>query len=250
MEIKKYEKGTLGWFREQANRDGFDNIRKWQNWKREQTSKQTNYIVDQSWTKEKILYLIKKTYDNKKKVITRSEFCNNPNYPSENIIYKLFGGWNNALMEAGLWDKRDLSRYTDEELLGYIVQFYEENGRPPTTRDFTNNREYPGFAIYQIRFGSWQKALKLVSLDTDSMVRKGIIKTENQKARLTEIFVKKHFDDVEKVVDLSGANCDSPFDGICPKGKIYDVKSSKLKNDRDRWVFSIINVRSMFVKMK
>lgn len=241
-ENKKYEKSTLGWLREQAKKDGFDNIRKWQNWKRKQTSKRINYIVDQLWTKEKVLDLIKKTYDNEKRILTRSEFCNNYNHPSENIIYKLFGSWNNALIEAELWDKRDFSRYTDEDLLGYLVRFYEENGRPPTIRDFTNNRKYPGFAIYQKRFGSWQKALKLVGLDTDSMVRKGVVKTENQKARLAEIFVREHFDDVEKVVDLSGTNCDSPFDGICPKGKIYDVKSSKLGNDRDRWIFNILNI--------
>lgn len=33
---KKCEKGTLGWLRDQANKDGFDNIRNWQIWKREQ----------------------------------------------------------------------------------------------------------------------------------------------------------------------------------------------------------------------
>jgi len=221
----------------------FDNIRKWQNWKREQTSKRINYIVDQSWTKKKILDLIKKTYDNEKRVLTRSEFCNNSNHPSENVIYKLFGSWNNALIEAGLWDKRDFSRHTDEELLGYLVQFYEENRRLPTIRGFTNNPEYPGFATYQNRFGSWENVLKLVALDTASMVRKGVVETENQKARLAEIFVREHFDDIEKVVDLSGKNRKSPYDGICPKGKIHDVKSSKLRNDRDRWVFAINNVR-------
>ena len=33
---KKHKKGTLGWFRDQANKDGFDNIRCWQIWKKEQ----------------------------------------------------------------------------------------------------------------------------------------------------------------------------------------------------------------------
>ena len=79
----------------------------------------------------------------------------------------------------------------------FKIQFYEENGRPPTVGDFTNNPEYPGFAIYQRRFGSWENALKPIRLDTDSMARKGVVKTENQKARLVEIFVKEHL--MEKV---------------------------------------------------
>lgn len=36
MENKVYEKGTLGWFREQAKKDGFDNIRDWQIWQNQQ----------------------------------------------------------------------------------------------------------------------------------------------------------------------------------------------------------------------
>lgn len=33
MKNKIYEKGTLGWLRGQVKKDGFDNIRDWQNWK-------------------------------------------------------------------------------------------------------------------------------------------------------------------------------------------------------------------------
>lgn len=33
MENNIHEKNTLGWFREQAKKDGFDNVRDWQNWK-------------------------------------------------------------------------------------------------------------------------------------------------------------------------------------------------------------------------
>lgn len=33
IENKKYEKGSLGWLREKANRDGFYNIKDWQSWK-------------------------------------------------------------------------------------------------------------------------------------------------------------------------------------------------------------------------
>ena len=61
--MSNYEKGTLGWLRERAKKDGFEvsEIGKIGKWNK---SKRINYIVDQSWTKEKVLDLIKKTYDN------------------------------------------------------------------------------------------------------------------------------------------------------------------------------------------
>jgi hypothetical protein len=58
------------------------------------------------------------------------------------------------------------------------------------------------------------------------MVKKGIVETEDQKARFSEIIIRDSFDNPS--VDLAGENKCSSCDGICPNGKIYDVKSSKL----------------------
>ena len=156
------------------------------------------------------------------------DFLGNPKYPSFAIYQKHFGSWNNALKMAGL----EINRFTktiDEELLGYLSQFYDTYGRPPTQLDFNNNPKYPSFGVYIDRFGRWENALRLVYLDVDSIVRKGIVETENQKGRLFEILVLEHF--VSKnVIDLSGENRLSFADGICPKGQIYDAKSVALKN--------------------
>lgn len=51
--------------------------------------------------------------------------------------------------------------YTDDELLEYLRQFYNENERPPTMEDFTNNHRCPLYVTYQNHFGSWSNALKL-----------------------------------------------------------------------------------------
>lgn len=193
-------------------------------------------------TKKYLLEFLRYFYEKEGRAPIYKDFENNSKYPSDSTYQKIFGSWINAIIEAGLLDKRDLIRYTDEELLEYLRKFYRENNRPPTTRDFTNNPNYPHYDTYKDRFGSWEEALRLVGLDTDSMVVNGIVQTENQKGRLAEIFVREHFDDIENVVDLSGKNCNSPYDGICPTGKIYDVKSSKLGNDRDCWNFHILNV--------
>ncbi len=126
---------------------------------------------------------------------------------------------------------------TDEELLDYPRQFYKKYGRSPTVRDFYNSPVYPSFRVYQRRFGSWSNALKLTGLDVESMVKKGVLITNNQKARLSEMMVIDHFE--KNPVDLSGDNCKSPCDGICPNGKTYDVKSSRLHETY--YVFSIKN---------
>lgn len=82
--------------------------------------------------------------------------------------------------------------------------------------------------------------LKLVGLDVDSMVRKGVIETINQKRRLAEIFILEHFDKKEEVKDLSGENPSSHYDGICPRGEPYDVKSSAILA-HNRFIFWMFN---------
>ena len=106
------------------------------------------------------------------------------------------------------------------------------------TKDFKNNTRYPNSSTYARRFGSWTDALKMVGLDVEAMVKRGIIKTPDQKARISEIIIRDHFK--TNTVDLAGENKLSLCDGICPNGKTYDVKSSKLYT-RGFWSFSTDN---------
>ncbi len=55
-------------------------------------------------------------------------------------------------------------KYTNEELLEYLKQFYKENGRIPMHTDFANNPFYPHYDTYRTRFGSWNKSLDMVGL--------------------------------------------------------------------------------------
>lgn len=116
--------------------------------------------------------------------------------------------------------------YTEKQLLDHLRQFYEESLIPPAEKDFTNNPEYPSVSTYVKYFGSWSNALKSVEMDVGSIVQKGILLTNEQKARLTEMIVRDHFE--RHPVDLAGENKLSPCDGICPNGRFYDVKSSSL----------------------
>lgn len=135
------------------------------------------------------------------------------------------------------------SRYTDNELINYIKKFYIENGKPPSITDFNGNLNYPSHQTFVYRFGTWNNVLKLAGFDVDTLVKKGIMECSYHKGRAFEMIVSKSFK--KDSSDLSGQNCNSPFDGICPKGYNYDAKSSKLKtsvaNGSKGWFFHFRN---------
>ena len=54
------------------------------------------------------------------------------------------------------------TKYTDEDLLSCLKNFYLKNERVPTRRDFTNSSGYPSFSTYRRRFGGWINALKKI----------------------------------------------------------------------------------------
>src|SRR3990167_1080369 len=190
-----------------------------------QTKKGGQVCEKEHYSDNELLEYLKLYNDENGRSPTEEDFRYNPKYPSFQTYINRFGSWNKSLKMAGLYTNR-FAKTTDEELLELLRKFERENGRPPKAEDFANNLKYPSCSTYIRRFGNWQKALRLVGSDTDSMVRKGIIETKQQRGRLGEILVLEHFH--EKATDLSGENYISFADGICPKGEIYDVKSSKL----------------------
>lgn len=58
-------------------------------------------------------------------------------------------------------------KYTKEQLLQYMKQFYVQNKRVPEVRDFINNPKYPGWYTYIYRFGSWNSAIKEAELQVN-----------------------------------------------------------------------------------
>lgn len=198
--------------------------------------KEPRYPFDskEKYTKEQLKNELRRFEEKEGRIPTAADFSNNPGYPHFNTYRQRFGSWNNALIFAGL----DINSYTDEQLLNYPIQFYEEYGRPPVAADFINDPRYPGTNTYLRHFGSWSNALKLVELDVDSMVKNGTLETSSQKARFAETIVIDHFK--EHPIDLAGKNCNNPCDGVCPNGKTYDVKSSKFYK-KGYWSFGTNN---------
>jgi hypothetical protein len=53
------------------------------------------------------------------------------------------------------------TKYTDEQLIQRIKDFYESNGRIPLKREFN------AWSIYRSRFGGWNSAVRLAGFDTN-----------------------------------------------------------------------------------
>lgn len=194
--------------------------------------------MDNKYTEKELLNYLNQFYEENGRSPTTVDFANNLRYPAVKTYQIHFGSWNRAIEMAELWDNRLTVRFANEELLEYFKQFYRENGRSPVANNFRNNPKYPSASTYITHFGSWQKALKLVGLYVDSMVRKGILETNNQKGRLFELYISEHF--TERSIDLAGDNCNNPIDGICPKGQTYSTKSAALADNR-HWNFRLYN---------
>lgn len=192
--------------------------------------------ISVSYADKELLDYLKQFYEENGRTPMQDEFARNPKYPSWSTYVHRFGSWNKALEMAGL-DINYHASYTDEQLLNYLKQFYNETGKAPTETDFRYNKKYPSITTYIKHFGSWNKALKLVGLDVDTLVENGVIRNTYQKGRYFELIVKKHFKELP--IDLSGKNRCSPFDGICQDGT-YEVKSVGLREGK-RWCFPIYN---------
>ena len=115
--------------------------------------------------------------------------------------------------------------YTREEISDSLIRFYEEYGRVPTANDFRDNPLYVNYNTIHKKFGIWNNALKTVGLDPDTLIKKGIrVQNSSHKGRHFELYVGESFEKIYE--NLSGKNCKSPFDGICPNGMPYEAKSS------------------------
>lgn len=191
-------------------------------------------VTRSGYTKNGLLECLQKFYIENGKAPTLRDFTRKSGYPS-NINYKrVFGSWNNAIREANL----DINHaYTNEQLTESITKFIRKNGKIPTANDFTGNPEYPNFTTFIRRFGSWNKALEHAGFETDEMIKNGMLECEYHKGRLFEMKVRDSFKGTS--VDSAGKRANSPYDGICPTGKIYDAKSSGF--NRSGWEFNFLN---------
>lgn len=89
------------------------------------------------------------------------------------MIKRKWGGIKVKAASMGLKRNKPLVRrkLSDEYLIDMLLKFHTENGRTPTNHDFDKDVSYPSSAVYQKRFGSWNKALKIANLETNCLMK-------------------------------------------------------------------------------
>lgn len=82
----------------------------------------------------------------------------NQSLPSEsNLSYRHSKKSRNMMSNSAI-------KYTDKELIDYLIYFYHENNKVPTQRDMTEKSGYVSGLTYRNRFGSFKNALILAGL--------------------------------------------------------------------------------------
>jgi len=110
---------------------------------------------------------------------------------------RAFGGWNNALREAGMQPNRE--NHTNKDCLDDILAVARKLGEPP---GITEHREHGSISPQCIRskFGSWARAISKSGLDSTKVREYGI--SDNQL--LTEIeSVAERIDAVPTMEDMN-----------------------------------------------
>lgn len=87
------------------------------------------------YTYKKLLTYFDRFYEENRRVPVCNDFDNNPIYPSSGTCKKVFGSWNNAIRDSGLWDKR----YNEDNK----CEFIDTDGKRCTENlDIGNARQF------------------------------------------------------------------------------------------------------------
>lgn len=62
-------------------------------------------------------------------------------------------------------EESNMPKYSEEELLDYLRDYWEEEGERPTTSEFAEDDSKPAPQTYSQRFGSWSEALQRLGFD-------------------------------------------------------------------------------------
>jgi len=96
-------------------------------------------------------------------------------------ICKRFGGWNSALIKAGLKAKH-VRIVSDDELLRNLKNVWDSLGRQPRWEEMSKPLSLYYGSAYPRHFGSWQKAL----LEFEKTMRTGKLKSFKKRASFSK----------------------------------------------------------------
>jgi len=132
-------------------------------WENALNSINVTNMISKSYTKDELIAEIHRFISINGRQPLSSEMYQCNGYISLDYYYKMFGTWNQALIEAGIKPKL-FQGYTKEILIKYLQDFVSKYDRIPTCKDFNEYKEYPNPSVFATYFGTWNNALKAAEL--------------------------------------------------------------------------------------
>ncbi len=124
--------------------------------------------------KEKYIIQVREFVKKNKRKPSSAEFIKNML-----TIVRIFGSWNNLLLEAGIKEIRIVNRsnMTDDELLEYYINLCNREKKLITSKELDKNPEYLNSHIFGSKFGSFGEFLKVAIND-------GRLKVKDKKYKI------------------------------------------------------------------
>ena len=152
-------------------------------------------------TKEKYINQVKKFVDENGRKPPSAEFSKNML-----TIVRIFGYWNNLLLEAGIKEIRIVNRsnMTDDELLEYYINLCNKENRLITSKELDKNPVYLNSHIFGSKFGSFGEFLKVAINDERLKIKDKKCKIRTEKYTQEEL--ENHIKQYLKVNKLASIN--------------------------------------------
>lgn len=115
------------------------------------------------YTEEELLNELRNFYITENRIPIFKDFVGRQ--PGGTTFRSRFGSWNKALGKAGI--SLNQKKYTDDQLINDLVNFYKENGRSPSESDYYTRQ--PSISTYRYHFGTWSNALKKAELNSNKI---------------------------------------------------------------------------------
>jgi len=126
--------------------------------------------LKERYSKEEIVELLKKYYQENNQQLTLDLYNKKKYKPSETTIRKRFGSWNEALEEAGIPINRAVDKWYSKEDVIKFLRKISEDGKAPTVDEYKKMNLSPNFDTVISRFGTWNEAIKQAGLEENRVL--------------------------------------------------------------------------------
>ncbi|MBI2107413.1 hypothetical protein HYT57_05505 [Candidatus Woesearchaeota archaeon] len=181
---------------------------------------------NRKWTKEEIIFWLRRKYNELGKTPGIRDFDKDKNAPAKNTVRKLFGNWTKALRESKIPVKRFHSK---TELIELMQKLSKKLNKTPTRTDMDNAKGFPSYAPFVIKFGSY----------TAACLRAGLTPNDGRNNKIWQGWERHCIEMAKAIYEKVSIKSDSLVDGIPDiyikeKNLFIDAKTCGYKEFREQ----------------